>query len=95
MKIIINCENLTGRKQAHEYLAQIFNFPEYYGKNLDALADCLSEISDCTVVFEGKEALIESGGYGVRIIKVIEAAAASNPGLEIALESAAESEIVE
>ena len=87
MKVILNCEKLTERRKAHTYLAKMFDFPEYYGKNLDALADCLSEVSDCTVVFEGKEALLESGGYGVRIIKVIEAAAAANPGLEIASES--------
>lgn len=35
---------------AHAYLREKMNFPEYYGCNLDALYDCLTEISEDTVV---------------------------------------------
>ena len=31
-------------KDGHDYLKEILNFPDYYGKNLDALYDCLCEI---------------------------------------------------
>ncbi len=37
------------KKDGHDYLAEVFNFPDYYGKNLDALYDCLTEI-DCEIV---------------------------------------------
>ena len=30
--------------QGHDYLKEALNFPDYYGKNLDALYDCLTEI---------------------------------------------------
>ena len=30
--------------EGHDYLKEALNFPEYYGKNLDALYDCLTEI---------------------------------------------------
>jgi RNAse (barnase) inhibitor barstar len=32
------------KKEGHDYLASELNFPDYYGKNLDALYDCLCEI---------------------------------------------------
>ena len=35
---------LNDRETAHDYLAEIFDFPDYYGRNLDALYDCLSEM---------------------------------------------------
>ena len=82
MKVIINCENLPNRKQAHEYLAQMLDFPEYYGKNLDALFDCLTELNDCTIVLKGAEALFQDS-YGAKVRKVMEKAAKSNPGLKL------------
>jgi RNAse (barnase) inhibitor barstar len=32
------------KKDGHDYLAEALDFPDYYGKNLDALYDCLCEI---------------------------------------------------
>lgn len=32
------------KKEGHDYLKEMFNFPDYYGKNLDALYDCLTDI---------------------------------------------------
>lgn len=31
-------------KEGHDYLKEALDFPDYYGKNLDALYDCLCEI---------------------------------------------------
>lgn len=33
------------QNEGHDYLMQALDFPDYYGKNLDALYDCLTEIS--------------------------------------------------
>lgn len=38
------------KRQLHEYLAEKFDFPDYYGCNLDALYDCLTEIGEPTAV---------------------------------------------
>lgn len=32
------------KREGHDYLKEALNFPDYYGKNLDALYDCLCEI---------------------------------------------------
>ena len=49
-RIKLDGKKMTDRISAHEYIAKKLSFPEYYGKNLDALADCLSEISEETQI---------------------------------------------
>ena len=36
------------KKEGHDYLMEALNLPDYYGKNLDALYDCLTEI-ECDI----------------------------------------------
>jgi RNAse (barnase) inhibitor barstar len=36
------------RRAVHAYLASTLDFPEWYGNNLDALVDCLTDISTPT-----------------------------------------------
>ena len=38
------------RREIHEYIAEKMAFPEYYGHNLDALYDCLTDITEPTAV---------------------------------------------
>ncbi|MDO4519188.1 MAG: barstar family protein [Eubacteriales bacterium] len=43
-KIIeVNCALYSSIAQVHEFLKEQLNFPEYYGKNLSALYDVLTE----------------------------------------------------
>ena len=81
MTYTIDCENLLFPDRAHEYLAKVLELPEYYGKNLDALYDCLTEKGPCTVVLAGAEVLRQWGGYGARVLAAIEQAAEANPNL--------------
>ena len=87
-KVILNCEKLLQRKQAHLYLAEMLDFPDYYGKNLDALYDCLTEVGECIIVLEGEDILRESEGYGAKVLKVIKEAAHANPGLKLEMQDA-------
>ena len=37
-------------EMGHKYLKEVFDFPEYYGENLDALYDSLSELDDTEII---------------------------------------------
>lgn len=40
----------TSQEELHEYLKRKLDFPDYYGANLSALADCLSEMCHPTSI---------------------------------------------
>ena len=81
----IDCEKLRGRITAHRYLAKALELPEYYGNNLDALYDCMTEKSECTIIFKGAPKLYQKGGYGAEILAVMRDAAEANPQLQMAM----------
>ncbi len=43
-KVVLKEAELDSAVRAHDYLARKLDFPDYYGKNLDALEDCLGDI---------------------------------------------------
>ena len=47
---ILDCARMTERAAAHAYIARALNFPDYYGKNLDALYDCVTDLPDAEIV---------------------------------------------
>lgn len=49
-KIILDGTMLGSCESAHPYLKEKLGFPEYYGNNLDALYDCLTEMSDTKII---------------------------------------------
>lgn len=75
MKIEIDCRYLRDKDEAHTYLKKLFNFPEYYGCNLDAFYDMLTMLP-----FAGyelawlHEELIVPGSYAAKVKKVADAA---------------------
>lgn len=56
--VILDAKKMLEKEKMHEYLAKKFDLPEYYGKNLDALFDCLCEINEPTLIkLKNKDAL--------------------------------------
>jgi len=39
------CTNATTKQQVLTTIAQSFHFPKYFGKNFDALSDCLTDLT--------------------------------------------------
>ena len=48
-KAILDFTNCKYYDDLHETIKKSFNFPDYYGKNLDAFWDCIS--CDCDINF--------------------------------------------
>lgn len=85
IRIMIDCSEMTTYLEAHAYLARELSFPEYYGANLDALHDCLGDISEETHVTILNSAEIQNnlGTYGLRLLEVFEQSARENDLLTI------------
>ena len=73
---------LQSRESAHQHLAQALELPEYYGMNLDALYDCLTEMGPCTILLRDA-ALLQADGYGARVLAVLWRSALENPSLHV------------
>lgn len=58
IEITLNALELSTKEAVHDYLMEAFEFPDYYGKNLDALYDCLTELGpeDYAVYFTNMSA---------------------------------------
>ena len=51
MKIVIlDAKKMLEKEKMHEYFAKKFDMPGHYGRNLDALFDCLCEINEPTLI---------------------------------------------
>ena len=80
MKIYLDRARLKEKEEAHAYLKEKLHLPEYYGNNLDALYDSLTDLGKTEVVLEKSEA---GKGYDERIRRVFAAAAHENPDLKL------------
>lgn len=74
---------LTRRGQAMEYLDGRLELPEWWGRNLDALHDCLTEPGEPTALVLAHRAEMEGTIFGRRLLRVLEDAAAENPFLQL------------
>jgi len=48
--IRLDCRQMEDREHLHDYLAQTLEFPSWYGRNLDALYDMLTDIMEDTCI---------------------------------------------
>ena len=73
-RIILNGKRMISREVAHAYLKRKFCFPEYYGRNLDALWDLLSTTAkDTEIVIVNASHIRENlGKYGNSLLRVFD-----------------------
>ena len=64
MRFVLDGSSVGSREALHQALSALLAFPAYYGKNLDALHDCLTDITEPTeLVIRGGAA---AGAGGLR-----------------------------
>lgn len=79
-KIILDGRKMTDKTAAHEHIAEMMDFPQWYGNNLDALWDMLSERDGAEIELTCAAAMLnELGTYGCRLLSCFFDAAAENP----------------
>ena len=87
-RIVLDSAHFKHRQEAHRYLKEVFHFPAYYGGNLDALHDCLQELSEPVEVVV-PEVIMEDGylgDYGNIMIQVFLDTEVENPNLVVTVD---------
>ena len=81
-QITLDGNLLADAAQVHEYLKQCLEFPEYYGNNLDALYDCLTDLENIEISIT---APAEDGAIYQKILRIFKAADRENKSLKLNL----------
>lgn len=85
-RCILDGEIIKTREQLHDMLQRELELPEWYGRNLDALYDCLTEgwTEILQIEIRNREALTEHlGRYAGALEQVIRDAARENGRVEL------------
>lgn len=92
MYALIDGAAIRSRDELHDALARQLALPAWYGRNLDALFDCLTEMSeDCEIVLRGPEELFAALGVYADVLQaVLRDASTENPHLRFSVENGAE-----
>lgn len=78
---ILDGTAIKDKDTLHNILARDLEFPEWYGKNLDALCDCLTDLKEETLIriLYGDAMDVQLGNYARLFRKALSAASEENP----------------
>ena len=79
-QITLDGNLLADAAKVHDYLKEMLEFPEYYGNNLDALYDCLTDLEDIEITINLPE---EDGAIFQKVLRVFKAADRKNDSMKL------------
>ena len=85
MKIcILDGEKIKDKEMLHNILAEDLEFPGWYGRNLDALYDCLTDRQEDTKILIKNQEFLEHtiGKYASLLAQVLRRASEDNPRVQ-------------
>ena len=84
-RVLLDCSVLPDRETLHQTLAAALALPGWYGGNLDALYDCLTDLSGETELRLRRFGELEKtlGSYARSLRRVLADAAGENPRLRV------------
>ena len=82
-EIIIDCSTILTKEDLHRMFREALSFPDWYGNNLDAIYDCLTDCTRKVRILNWEIAEGNLGNYGTKVKKVIAAAALHNTALDL------------
>lgn len=88
-EIRLDGAEIRSREELHEFLSRELELPAWYGRNLDALYDCLTaELTEETeIILRNRSGLLENlAGYGMVFLRMLREAEEENPRLKVTLE---------
>ena len=88
MRFILDGGSVASRETLHQTLAAGLHLPDWYGGNLDALHDCLTDITAPTELVIRRAAALETslGDYAAALRHVLTDCASENPWFSVAWE---------
>lgn len=80
---ILDGNRIKDREMLHDTLADSLGFPDWYGRNLDALYDCLTDLREETqICVQNENQLgVHLGGYAAALQRVLAVSAQENEKL--------------
>ena len=87
--ILLDGARLCRREEAMELLDRALALPNWWGRNLDALYDCLTGMGRPTRLVLRRRRAMEATPFGSRLLRVLRDAAQDTPWLELVDEETA------
>lgn len=82
---VLDGGEIENQERLHKTLKECLGLPDWYGENLDALYDCLTDLTEETRIMIKNKALLEHslGNYAVSLERVLDQASQENPHMHI------------